>query len=167
MGISEFEVLYPFKLCEKGEIINYRFKDGKNESLESDLIKFSSKIEQNLDEIQFECLELNNLNISNDKHINEHEVIDKTCKCFTCTNGYTKAYINHLFKCNELNGNILVLMHNIYKIDELTKVFENINEKEKLNFIIDFIKNNCSLLEPSIVKKIEKEEVKEDEKCGD
>lgn len=99
--------------------------------------------DEDIDSINLKNLDLNNINILDDKFYEDHEIIEKNCKCFTCSNGYTKAYINHLFKCNELNGNILVLMHNIYKTNEMIQKFEAVKQLDKIKFIIEFLKTNC------------------------
>lgn len=43
---------------------------------------------------------------------NRFEPIDKNCDCFTCKN-YTVAYIQHLYKANELTGFTLATIHNL------------------------------------------------------
>jgi queuine tRNA-ribosyltransferase len=38
--------------------------------------------------------------------------LDPKCDCYTCQN-YTKAYLNHLFRCNEGFGTRLMSIHNV------------------------------------------------------
>jgi tRNA-guanine transglycosylase len=38
---------------------------------------------------------------------------DKNCHCFTCKN-FTRAYLNHLFRCRELLAYRLATIHNLY-----------------------------------------------------
>jgi len=38
---------------------------------------------------------------------------DKNCRCFVCTN-FTRAYLNHLFRCRELLVYRLATLHNLY-----------------------------------------------------
>ena len=45
--------------------------------------------------------------------------IDATCECFVCR-GFTRAYIHHLFRTNEMLGPILGSAHNIYFLSKLT-----------------------------------------------
>ncbi|MFZ2620747.1 MAG: tRNA guanosine(34) transglycosylase Tgt [Alphaproteobacteria bacterium] len=40
--------------------------------------------------------------------------LDPACQCKTCTGGYTRAYLHHLFKAEELLGHILMTQHNIF-----------------------------------------------------
>ena len=39
--------------------------------------------------------------------------VDPTCECFTCKH-YSRAYLHHLFKANELTGYTLATIHNLY-----------------------------------------------------
>lgn len=43
----------------------------------------------------------------------EHIPIDKDCSCYTCKN-FSRAYIRHLFNCNEMLGLRLATLHNIH-----------------------------------------------------
>ena len=46
--------------------------------------------------------------------------IDPTCTCYTCAH-YTRSYISHLFKSDELLGQRLGALHNVHFIVNLTK----------------------------------------------
>ena len=39
--------------------------------------------------------------------------MDAACTCQTCT-GYSRAYIHHLFRCQEMLGPILLTLHNLH-----------------------------------------------------
>lgn len=52
------------------------------------------------------------LNIRNAAHARDTAPIDVWCDCFTCTN-HTRAYVHHLFKCDELLGLRLATIHNV------------------------------------------------------
>ncbi|MFZ1258228.1 MAG: tRNA guanosine(34) transglycosylase Tgt [Candidatus Saccharimonas sp.] len=51
------------------------------------------------------------INITNTKFKTDFSPIDPECDCYTC-NGYTKAYLNHLFKSDEILGATLASIHN-------------------------------------------------------
>lgn len=54
------------------------------------------------------------LHIKNAIHTNNtHEPLDKDCSCYTCRN-YSRAYLRHLFKSNELLCSMLMSVHNLY-----------------------------------------------------
>ena len=66
--------------------------------------------------------------------------LDSECDCYACKN-YTRAYIRHLVKENEILATRLLSIHNIYF---LTKLMERVRieiEKDNLiNFKNDFYK---------------------------
>lgn len=55
------------------------------------------------------------------KYKNSFEPLDSTCLCYVCQN-YTKAYIHHLFKAQEIVGLTLASMHNL---NFMVKLMEN------------------------------------------
>lgn len=46
------------------------------------------------------------------------EPVDTTCSCYTCKH-YTRAYIHHLFKANELSAYTLATIHNLHFMVQL------------------------------------------------
>ena len=53
------------------------------------------------------------LNISNAQFRSDQKPIDKNCDCFTCKQGYSRAYLHHLFKTKELLYFRLGTIHNV------------------------------------------------------
>ena len=53
------------------------------------------------------------LNIRNAAHTSDTGPIDPECACYTCRN-YSRAYLRHLDKCNEILGARLNTVHNLY-----------------------------------------------------
>jgi len=51
------------------------------------------------------------INITNQKFMRDFTPIDAECDCYTCQH-YSKAYINHLFKADEILGATLASIHN-------------------------------------------------------
>ncbi len=51
--------------------------------------------------------------IKNAVHTESFEPLDPECSCYTCKN-YTRAYLRHLFKTNEILGLRLLTYHNLY-----------------------------------------------------
>ena len=60
------------------------------------------------------------LNILNAKFKNDSTPIDSKCTCSTCTN-YTRAYLHHLFKTEELLAYRLSTIHNLHFLTDLMK----------------------------------------------
>ena len=52
-------------------------------------------------------------NMWNAKYSNDTSPIDEECDCPTCKN-HTRAYVHHLLKANEMLGQRLAVMHNLY-----------------------------------------------------
>lgn len=52
-------------------------------------------------------------NLNNQKYEKDELPIDPTCDCPTCRN-YSRAYLRHLLKANEMLGMRLCVMHNLY-----------------------------------------------------
>ncbi len=53
------------------------------------------------------------INISNNKYLHDFTPVDDACQCPTCRN-YTKAYIRHLMKADEMLGHRLCVAHNLW-----------------------------------------------------
>ena len=51
--------------------------------------------------------------MKNHKYSRDFGPLDKNCDCYTCQN-YSRAYIRHLFKTNEILGARLTTYHNLY-----------------------------------------------------
>ena len=60
------------------------------------------------------------VNIRNAKYKTDKSKLSDRCECPACTN-YTKAYLHHLVKCNEILGAILLTWHNTHFYQDLTK----------------------------------------------
>ncbi|MCD6238219.1 MAG: tRNA guanosine(34) transglycosylase Tgt [Thermotogae bacterium] len=68
-----------------------------------------------------------NLRLRNAEFQFDKASLDPNCDCYVCKN-YSRAYIHHLFKCNEVLGMMLLTIHNIYFLLDLMR---NIREKIK------------------------------------
>lgn len=53
------------------------------------------------------------INIKNEKYVRDEQSIDPMCDCPVCRR-YTRAYIRHLFKAEEMLAMRLAVMHNLY-----------------------------------------------------
>jgi len=58
------------------------------------------------------------INITNQKYKNDFSKVEQDCNCYTCQK-YTKAYIAHLFRANEMLASTLASIHNTYFINKL------------------------------------------------
>lgn len=64
------------------------------------------------------------ININNAKYILDDKPIDETCKCPVCRK-YSRGYIRHLLKANEMLGMRLAVMHNLYFYNHLMAEIRN------------------------------------------
>ncbi|MDR5658059.1 tRNA guanosine(34) transglycosylase Tgt [Serpentinicella sp. ANB-PHB4] len=75
--------------------------------------------------------------IKNAKHVDAFEPLDPECGCYTCQN-YSKAYLRHLIKANEVLGLRLMTYHNLYF---LLKLMEEVREAIKEDRLLDYKRN--------------------------
>ena len=67
------------------------------------------------------------ININNAKYETDDSPIDPECNCHVCKN-FSRAYIRHLHKANEILGMRLSVMHNLYFYNDLMqKIRDNLD----------------------------------------
>jgi queuine tRNA-ribosyltransferase len=59
------------------------------------------------------------LRIRNAKYEKDTGPIDPACTCYTCRSGFSRAYLRHLDRCNEMLGPMLGTIHNLHYYQEL------------------------------------------------
>jgi len=103
MGFDMFDCVGPTRLARNGAL-------------------YHGHLEQDQDEFKF-VSELKNgrLSIGRSEFKTDDEVIMKGCDCYTCQSGYTRAYLNHLFKTKELSYYRLASIHNVRFMIRLTE----------------------------------------------
>ena len=57
--------------------------------------------------------------IRNSKYERDLRPIEEGCGCYACSNGYTRAYLRHLDRCNEMLAPILGTLHNLWYYQKL------------------------------------------------
>ncbi len=79
--------------------------------------------------------------IRNATHRYDQAPVDEHCACYTCQN-YSRAYLHHLDKTNEILGARLNTIHNLYYYQFLMKGLRDAIEADKLDqFTADFYSN--------------------------
>jgi queuine tRNA-ribosyltransferase len=79
-----------------------------------------------------------NISIKNAQFERDFSPLDTECGCYTC-NSYSKAYLRHLFKSNEMLSATLLSTHNIYFLSEtIKKMREAILEGRFLEYKKEF-----------------------------
>jgi queuine tRNA-ribosyltransferase len=61
-----------------------------------------------------------NLNMRNAMHAEDPRPIDESCGCYTCTH-FSRAYVRHVVKANEILGHQLLSLHNLYVLVHLAQ----------------------------------------------
>ena len=80
------------------------------------------------------------INIKNARHAEDSRPIDEACGCPACTH-YSRGYLHHLFKADEVQGLMLLTWHNLhYYQDLMAAMREAIEEGRFAAFQTDFAK---------------------------
>jgi queuine tRNA-ribosyltransferase len=69
--------------------------------------------------------------IRNARYRDDTSPLDERCSCATCRN-FTKAYLHHLQKTNEILGARLNTLHNLHYYQELMAALRKAIEEKKL-----------------------------------
>jgi len=64
------------------------------------------------------------LKLRNSRHKGSERAVDETCSCYTCLN-FSRGYLHHLDKCNEILGSTLNTIHNIHFYQQHMKNIRN------------------------------------------
>lgn len=76
--------------------------------------------------------------IKNEKYTNDASKLDPNCLCYTCRH-YSRAYLRHLFKAQEILSLRLNTIHNIFFYNSIMK---KIREEIKKDSLLDFYERN-------------------------
>ena len=72
-------------------------------------------------------------------HKFDHGPLDENCNCSACRK-YSRAYLHHLVKCNEMLGGMLITEHNLtYLFNLMTRIRESIDKGNFLEFKRSYI----------------------------
>ena len=81
------------------------------------------------------------VNIKNARHQNDPRPLDVSCQCPACKN-YSRAYLHHVFKSQEIISSMLITWHNLhYYQDLMEKMREAIFNQSFADFELDFNEN--------------------------
>jgi queuine tRNA-ribosyltransferase len=73
--------------------------------------------------------------IRNSQYEFDNKPLDESCCCYTCQN-YSRAYLRHLDKCNEMLGSRLNTIHNLYYYLSLMQSLRDAIEKQELDVFV-------------------------------
>jgi queuine tRNA-ribosyltransferase len=86
------------------------------------------------------------LRIRNAQYERDTRVLDDACTCYTCANGFSRAYLRHLDKCGEMLGPMLATIHNLHYYQDLMRGLRAAIATQKLS---DFVAEFYALRQPS------------------
>ncbi|KXI22852.1 queuine tRNA-ribosyltransferase [Photobacterium sanguinicancri] len=76
------------------------------------------------------------IKIRNAKHKTDTTPLDPHCDCYTCRN-YSKAYLYHLDKCNEILGSRLNTIHNLRYYQRLMESIRTAIDEDRFDAFVD------------------------------
>jgi queuine tRNA-ribosyltransferase len=83
---------------------------------------------------------LGKINIKNSEHREAIIPIESDCGCYTCKN-YTRAYLSHLFRSDEMMAATLASIHNLYFINKLVAdIRQSLLDDKFFEFKDEFLK---------------------------
>ena len=78
------------------------------------------------------------VNIRNARHADDLRPLDENCSCPACNN-YSRGYLHHLFKSDEIQGLTLLTWHNLtYYQDLMRTIRKAIKERQYNTFVSNF-----------------------------
>lgn len=86
------------------------------------------------------------LTIRNAPYISDFKALDKRCSCYTCKN-FSRAYLRHLFNCDDMLGLRLVSLHNVhFYLELMCNIREAISKDRFREFKKEFLTeyNRCA-----------------------
>lgn len=108
MGFDMFDCVGPTRLARNGTLY-YGEIDFKHRTAQGILPQFVSPYNKG------------RLQIGNKDFRSDQQVIQPGCGCYTCQSGYTRSYLHHLFRTQELTYYRLASIHNVYTMVHISQ----------------------------------------------
>lgn len=83
------------------------------------------------------------LKIRNARYEKDTRPLDEDCGCYTCSH-YSRAYVKHLQKCNEILGHRLATLHNLYYYQHLMDEIRTAIEAGSFNVTAERLREGWS-----------------------
>lgn len=81
------------------------------------------------------------VNIKNAKYERDFSPLDENCDCYTCRN-YSRAYLRHLFKADEILSSMLLTNHNLhFLVNTMKNIRQAIEEDRFIEYKKEFYDN--------------------------
>lgn len=122
LGMDMFDCVLPTRLARHGSVFVH--KNGISKSKFPIFNEISNIKSQNINSnLTIEQFNNNHelINLLNSKYRTDSKVIEEGCECPACKGGFSRAYISHLIRSNEILGMRLATLHNLKKYLDLVK----------------------------------------------
>jgi len=111
------------------------------------------------------------MNIRNAQYAEDARPVEEGCECYTCHN-FSRAYLRHLIRCEELLGYRLNSIHNLHFLlklmDDIRQSIEaGIFEKLRKTFLADFELRDEEVRKENKAARVKSLRAKEEEDGGD
>jgi queuine tRNA-ribosyltransferase len=78
------------------------------------------------------------VNIKNARHMDDPRPLDEGCSCPTCR-GYSRAYLHHVYKSQEIIASMLMTWHNLHYYQQLMQGLRDAISEQRLDaFVAEF-----------------------------
>ncbi len=78
------------------------------------------------------------VNIKNARHMDDPRPLDERCSCPTCR-GYSRAYLHHVYKSQEIIASMLMTWHNLHYYQQLMQGLRDAISEQRLDaFVAEF-----------------------------
>lgn len=68
------------------------------------------------------------LQITNERFKNDPEVIEEGCDCYTCAEGFSRAFLRQMFKSNDPLGGTLASIHNLRHMMRICEGYRSVSD---------------------------------------
>ncbi len=111
-GVDIFDCVLPTRIARHGGAMILRPPSTSSGQAPSTLLRAGAQDRALQPETQ--------LNLRNAHHAEDPRPLDESCTCYTCTH-FSRAYLRHLVKANEILGHQLLSIHNLHALIHLTQ----------------------------------------------
>jgi queuine tRNA-ribosyltransferase len=111
LGFDMFDCVGPTRLARNGALFNGRLEVGQKNISAANIAppKFISEFPKG------------RISIGRREFATDKQVLQSDCDCHTCVQGYTRAYLHHLYRTKELSFYRLASIHNLRVMVRLTE----------------------------------------------
>jgi len=115
LGVDMIDSSYTYMVTDRGGALSFPYKHDQTESPPAD--------------------RMYELNLNDTKYVDQFTPLLDSCECYCCK-GFTRGYIHHLLRTNELLAGVLLNLHNLHHylqfFDVVRSTLDDIESLDKL-----------------------------------